>query len=72
MSINIRVVSRDDGWAVQKEDGSDLLSHLSEDEAIDVGRELARLNRAVFLIYGNDGAIRERYSYEGLGHDLYP
>ena len=72
MSANIHVVHRDDGWAVLREGGADLLSHLSEDEAVDVGREIARLERVGFFIFDSTGRMRERYSYEQLGKDKYP
>lgn len=72
MSANIHVVLLDDGWVVRSADGKAVLSGLSEEEAIDVGREIARLHRVGFFIYGPDGRIREQYSYEGLGHDSLP
>lgn len=71
VAASIHVVPRGDNWVVTREGGDDLLSDLSEDEAIDVGREIARLDRVAFIIYHDDGTIREQYSYKELG-DRYP
>ena len=72
IGANIHVVPQNDTWAVKREGGAALLSDLSEDEAIDAGREIARCERVRFEIYDADGRIRESYAYDQLGRDTIP
>lgn len=59
------VVPRDDKWAVRKT-GSDRVTRKfdTKEEAIEVAREFARNQKADLNIFGRDGWIRERISYE--------
>ncbi len=59
------VVPRDDKWAVRKT-GSDRVTRKfdTKEEAIEVAREFARNQKTDLNIFGRDGWIRERISYE--------
>ena len=64
------VVPRDDGWAVRGEGNSrDSSHHGTQQEAIDVAREIAQNQKSELFIQNQQGRIRERNSY---GHDPYP
>ena len=59
------VVSRGGKWAVRK-GGSDKATRRfdTQREAIAAARDLARKQRTVLYIHGEDGRIRERDSFE--------
>lgn len=63
MSGNVHVVPSDHGWDVQIEGGSRTAHFQTQDEAIRVGRTLARDNRSEHIVHGRDGRIRQRDSY---------
>ena len=58
------VVPRDNKWAVRKT-GSDRVTRKfdTQQEAIEVARNLARKQKSVVYIYGSNGQIRKRESY---------
>ena len=64
------VVPRNGKWAVRKS-GSTRVSRYfkTQGEAIDAAREIAEREKTVLYIYGSDGRIRERNSYE---NDPFP
>ena len=64
------VVPRDGRWAVRK-GGSDRVtrSFNTQQEAIEVARNIARNQETELYIHGRDGRIRERNSY---GRDPFP
>ena len=58
------------GWKVQREGAQRASStHDTQAQAEKAGRELARKDKAEFLLHGKDGQIRERDSY---GNDPHP
>jgi hypothetical protein len=65
------VVPHPDGWAVRGEGNSRATSvHDTQQEAINVAREIARNQGGELLIHGRDGQIRERDS--SGNNDPYP
>jgi hypothetical protein len=65
------VVPHPDGWAVRGEGKSRATSvHDTQQEAINVAREIARNQGGELLIHGRDGQIRERDS--SGNNDPYP
>ena len=65
------VVPHDDAWAVRGEGNSRVTSvHDSQQEAIDVAREIARNQGGELIIHGRDGRIRRRDS--SGGRDSFP
>ena len=59
-----------DGWGVRGEGNDRLTKHFStQREAIDYGRDIARKNGSELRIQGQDGKIREAFSY---GNDPHP
>ena len=65
------VVPHSDGWAVRGEGNSRATSvHDTQQEAINVAREIARNQGGELLIHGRDGQIRERDS--SGNNDPYP
>lgn len=51
-------------WLVQRESDDDPLdTFLSEDHAINFGRDQARNERAELVVHDRDGRIRDRHSY---------
>lgn len=70
MGKNQHIVRSGDGWGVRGEGNSRLTSrHVTQREAIDVGRQIARNQHSELLIHGRDGRIRER---DSEGHDPHP
>jgi len=70
MGRNQHVVPRGGQWAVVGEGNSRAGSlHPTQDEAIRVGKERAKRERAELIVHRRDGRIRERNSY---GHDPLP
>lgn len=67
---NVHVVKHAEGWAVKKE-GSDRASRVTDTqkEAIQVGREFAKKEKAELVIHGENGKIRQKDSF---GNDPYP
>lgn len=67
---NIWISPRDTGWAVQREH-SERASHVlpTKEEALGVGRDMARQDGVELIIQRQDGTIQERNSY---GHDPFP
>jgi Uncharacterized protein conserved in bacteria (DUF2188) len=68
MSGNVHVIPSDHGWDVRIEGGSPAAHFQTQDEAIRVGRTLARDNRSEHIVHGRDGRIRQRDSY---GHNPF-
>lgn len=67
---NQHVVPRPDGWAVRGEGNSrDTSHHLTQAEAIERARDIARAQRSEVVIHRPDGRIRDRDSY---GNDPFP
>lgn len=67
---NVHIVRRDDGWAVKKEGNQRASSvHQTQQEAIDAGREAAKVQRSELVIHGRDGKIRDKDSF---GNDPCP
>ena len=70
MGKNYHVVPHEQGWAVKGE-GSQRASSVQEtqQQAIDVGRQLAQSQHSELRIHGRDGRIRDSDSY---GNDPIP
>lgn len=70
MGKNQHVIPVEGGWAVKAEGASEP-SHTvgTQQEAFEIGRDIARKERSELLIHGEDGKIRERNTY---GKDPYP
>lgn len=67
---NQHIVRRPDGWAVKREGAQRASSiHRTQQEAIEVGRAVARNQKSELLVHGRNGRIRERDSY---GNDPFP
>jgi hypothetical protein len=67
---NVHVVKHGDGWAVKKEGNQRASSvHPTQKEAIDVGREAAKTERAELVIHDRGGKIRDKDSF---GNDPCP
>lgn len=64
------IVPVDGEWGIKKA-GSSKLTELfnTQEEAIDIGRDIARNQGAEFFIHRRDGKIRARESY---GNDPFP
>ncbi len=59
------VVPTDDKWAVRKTGSKRLTRKFdTQEEAIEVARRFARNQKTELYIFGSDGWIRERISYE--------
>lgn len=70
MGKNQHVVPDDHGWGVRGEGNDRLTSrHLTQGDAIDAARDIARNERAEVVIHGRDGKIRDKDSY---GNDPCP
>ncbi len=64
------VVPRDDKWAVRKAGSMRLTRKFdTQEQAIEVARRFARNQQTDLCIFGSDGWIRERISYE---NDPFP
>ena len=58
------VVRRDGKWAVRRTGANRARRRFdTQEEAIDAGRAIARRERTVLYIHGEDGRIRERNSF---------
>lgn len=70
MKKNYHVVPHEQGWAVKAE-GSQRASAVqpTQQQAIDVGRQLAQSQHSELRIHGRDGRIRDSDSY---GNDPVP
>ena len=67
---NVHIVPRGERWAVQRANGQRATRLVdSQQEAIDVGRDIARHQQAELIIHSPDGQINRRDSY---GHDPHP
>jgi len=67
---NQHIVLQPSGWAVKAEGAQRASSvHRTQQEAIFVGRQVARNQKSELLVHGRNGRIRERDSY---GHDPFP
>lgn len=70
MGKNIHVVPLDNRWGIKAEGESEPSQVAdTQEEAFEIGRELAKQERSELLIHGEDGKIRERNTY---GKDPYP
>ena len=63
MSKNVNVVPSGTGWLVEID--GEAASHVYPErrDAIQVGRRLARANRADYILHGPDGRVRQRDSF---------
>jgi hypothetical protein len=70
MGKNQHVVKHPDGWAV-KGAGNQKATRVIEtqQEAIDIAKQIAENQKSEMLIHGRNGRIRERNSY---GNDPFP
>lgn len=70
MGKNQHVVKHPDGWAV-KGAGNNKATKVAEtqQEAIDIAKNIAKNQHSEMLIHGRNGRIRERNSY---GDDSFP
>lgn len=67
---NVHVVKSGDGWAVKKEGNERASSvHPTQRQAIDAGRDAAKVERSELVIHGRDGKIRDKDSF---GSDPFP
>lgn len=67
---NQHVVTHNDSWAVRGEGNQRVTSiHPTQQEAIDVARDIAINQRSEVVIHRPDGTIRDKDSY---GHDPNP
>lgn len=67
---NYHVTPTSDGWAARRE-GSERAAGIfpTQRQAIERGRELAQNSKGELRIHGENGRIREGYSY---GNDPFP
>lgn len=70
MGKNQHVVKHSDGWAV-KGAGNEKVTRVKEtqQEAIDIAKQIAKNQQSEMFIHGRNGRIRERNSY---GNDPFP
>lgn len=70
MGKNQHVVKHSDGWAV-KGAGNEKATRVIEtqQEAIDITKQIAKNQKSELFIHGRNGRIRERNSY---GNDPFP
>ena len=67
---NQHVVPHQDGWAVKGAGNKRATSvHETQQQAINVAREIARNQHSELLIHRGDGRIRDKDSY---GNDSFP
>ncbi len=70
MKRGIHVVPSGDGWAVKKEGNKKATSKTeTQKKAIEVAKEIAKMEETELIIHGKNGKIREKNSY---GTDNYP
>jgi len=64
---NIHVVAEGEGWSVIRENSKEVLDTKDrKEDAIDVGREVARTDGVELVIYNEDGSVDEK-KYDGNG-----
>lgn len=70
MGKNQHIVPHGNKWAIKGE-GNDKATKIvnTQNEAFDLGRDIAINQQSELFIHGRDGRIRERNSY---GNDNYP
>lgn len=67
---NQHVVTHDGSWAVRGEGNSKVTKIVdTQQEAIQIAKQIAQNQESEMLIHGRNGQIRERNSY---GNDPYP
>lgn len=69
---NVHVVKSKDGdeWSVKTDNSQKAYRNVStQQEAINIGKSVAKNNSSELLIHGKDGKIRAKDSY---GNDSYP
>lgn len=69
---NVHVVQskEGDGWSVKTDNSQKAYRNVStQQEAINIGKSVAKNNSSELLIHGKDGKIRAKDSY---GNDNYP
>lgn len=69
---NVHVVKSKDGegWSVKTDNSQKAYRNVStQQEAINIGKSVAKNNSSELLIHGKDGKIRQKDSY---GNDNYP
>lgn len=67
---NQHIVKHENGWAVKGEGNSRSTKVLkTQEEAIEVGKTIAKNQGSELFIHGRNGKIRERNTY---GKDPYP
>lgn len=67
---NQHVVTHDGNWAVRGEGNSKVTKIVdTQQEAIQIAKQIAQNQESEMLIHGRNGQIRERNSY---GNDPYP
>ncbi len=62
----VHVLPRDGKWAVEL-DGAQQALYATEDEAVEAGRNLARVSSADFVLHPHDAPVTERDLYQGGG-----
>jgi uncharacterized protein YdaT len=62
---NQHVVPLGNGWAVKKE-GSNRFTVITETkkDAISIARQIAKNNKSELVVYGKDGKVQDKDSYE--------
>jgi len=69
-SKNQHVVPHQGGWAVKGEGNQRATSvHITQQQAVDAARQIARNQQSELVIHRPDGRIRDKDSY---GHDPFP
>lgn len=64
---NIHVISDGDRWSVVRENSEEVIDTKDrKEDAIDVGREVARTDGVELVIYNEDGSVDEK-KYDGNG-----
>lgn len=67
---NQHIVKHENGWAVKGEGNSRATKVLkTQEQAIEVGKSIAKNQSSELFIHGRNGQIRERNTY---GKDPYP
>lgn len=70
MGKNIHVVRKGDLWQVKQENAQRCSGNFpTQQKAFERAREIATKNGQEVIIHGEDGRIREKYSY---GNDPFP
>jgi hypothetical protein len=63
MASDVHVVPRDDKWALTGTGGITDPIYDTQEEAIKVGRDVAKSNGSELVIHGADGTIRQKDSH---------